>query len=138
MKNLKTFDAFLNESNKDSYKNLRKFLETTLTDEKKGYYWIFTNSTLKGDKLSGNINDNGGLGKYSRTEVEDDLKNDKKEVDKKIKLLEQAIKEFNKENNVNLIFTYKLNNPKITTNTWQGSVVYDSENLVASVIITQN
>jgi len=138
MKNLKTFDNFLNESNKDSYKNLRKFLETTLTDEKKGYYWIFTNSTLKGDKLSGNINDNGGLGKYSRTEVEDDLKNDKKEVDKKIKLLEQAIKEFNEENNVNLIFTYKLNNPKITTNTWQGSVVYDSENLVASVIITQN
>jgi phosphopantetheinyl transferase (holo-ACP synthase) len=58
--------------------------------------------------------------------------------DKKIKLLEQAIKEFNEENNVNLIFTYKLNNTKITTNTWQVSIVYDSENLVASVIITQN
>ena len=138
MKNLHTFAEFLNESQineGNSYALLRKFLEETLRDEEKGYYWIFTNNVLDRKKLTGNINDTGGHGKNSRSEVEADLKTDKINIDKKLELLKRAIEEFNKENSSNLQFTYKLNNPKIETEYYGGRKVYNSESLVASVTI---
>ena len=137
MKNIKLFEDFLNENlnEANSYALLNKFLEKTLSDEEKGYYWIFTNNVLNGKKLTGNINDNGGHGKSSRSEVEANLKTDKTNVDKKLELLKQAIEEFNKENSSNLQFTYKLNNPKIKTEDYGGRIVYNSESLVASVTI---
>ena len=138
MKNyINTFEEFLNEKLNEgsSYALLKKFLEDTLSDEEKGYYWIFTNSVLDRKKLTGNINDDGGHGKSSRSAVEADLKTDKINVDKKLELLKRAIEEFNKENNSNLQFTHKLNNPKIETENYGGRTVYRSDSLVASVTI---
>jgi hypothetical protein len=133
MKNhILTFDEFLNES---THSNLEKFLGTTLSDESKGYYWIFTNSTIRNGVFTGNINDEGGHGKFSRSEVEKDLENDKKVVDKKLKLLKQAIDEFNRENKTSLKHTYKLNKPVIKTGRRQGDTTYDADSLVASVTI---
>jgi hypothetical protein len=137
MKNyINTFEEFLNEdlNEGNSYALLNKFLEKTLSDEEKGYYWIFTNSVLDRKKLTGNIN-GGGHGKSSRSAVEADLKIDKTNIDKKIELLKKAIEEFNKENNSNLQFTHKLNNPKIETENYGGRTVYRSDSLVASVTI---
>jgi hypothetical protein len=133
MKNLQTFAEFLNEG--AGYTLLKKFLEVTLKDEDKGYYWIFTNNGLSGNKLVGNINDEGLHGRLSRSEVEDDLKKDEEKVNRKLDLLKKAIEEFNKENGCNLKFTYKLNSPKIRTGKWQGSTSYDAECLVANVTI---
>ncbi len=134
MKNLPTFDQFLNES-RESQKTLEIFLRTTLSDEKKGYYWIFTNSTLRNGVLTGNINDVGIHGKFSRSAVEDDLKNDKEVVDKKLALLKTALGEFNQENNTNFKLEYALNKPVIKTTRWQGDTAYDAESLTAKVTI---
>ena len=136
MKHILTFERFLNENLNEgnSYALLRKFLEETLSDEEKGYYWIFTNNVLDRKKLTGNIN-GGGHGGNSRSAVEADLKTDKTNIDKKLELLKRAIEEFNKENNSNLQFTHKLNNPKIETENYGGRTVYRSDSLVASVTI---
>ena len=131
------YDESVNEGS--TYNILRKFLETTLRDENKGYYWIFTNNVLDGNThkntLVGHINDEGGHGKYSKSEVEDDLKRDEVTVNRKLKLLKQAIDEFNKENKTNLKFTYKLNNPIIKPGNSGGFKVYDADNLIANVTI---
>jgi hypothetical protein len=140
MKNLETFESFtsLNEATRESKSNhsdLVKFMKTTLRDEAKGYYWIFTNSSVSDGVFRGNINDTGGHGKYSKSEVEKDLKNDQEIVDQKLKLLKTAIDEFNRENKASLKFTYTLNKPIIKTSTRQGDTVYDADSMVASVII---
>ena len=114
---------------------LVKFSRTTLTDEPKGYYWIFTNSNISNGSFKGNINDEGGHSKRSRSRVENDLRDDQKVVNEKLKLLQKAIDEFNSENNTSLKFTYTLNKPTIKTSQWQGDTVYSAENLIATVII---
>lgn len=118
-----------------THDELVKFSKTTLTDEPKGYYWIFTNSNISNGVFKANINDEGGHGKYSRAEVEKDLKNDQRVVDEKLKLLQKAIGEFNQENKTSLRFTHTLNKPKIKTSMRQGDTVYSADSLVASVII---
>ena len=114
---------------------LVKFSRTTLTNEPIGYYWIFNNSFISNGVFKGNINDEGGHGKRSRSRVENDLKDDQKVVNEKLKLLQKAIDEFNQENKTSLRFTHTLNKPKIKTSQWQGDTVYSAESLVASVII---
>jgi hypothetical protein len=133
VKNIQTFEEFILEDSK--YSILRTFLETTLRDERKGYYWIFTNNVLQGNTLTGNINDGGGHGKYSKSEVEDDLRQDKIIIDRRLNLLKQAINEFNRENKTNLKFTYKLNSPTIKTGKWGSNTTYDADNLTAEVTI---
>ena len=125
----------LNEGRLIKESKLEKFLKNTLTDEKKGYYWIFTNNTLKNGVLTGNINDHGMHEKSSKSEIVNALKKDKQKVDKKLTLLKNAIKEFNKKNNTSLKFKYTLNKPVIKTNRWQGDIVYETDSLVAKVTI---
>jgi len=115
--------------------DLVKFSRTTLTNEPKGYYWIFNNSFINNGVFKANINDEGGHGKHSRAEVEKDLKNDQQVVAKKLKLLQQAIDEFNQENKTSFRFTHTLNKPKIKTSLRQGDTVYSADSLIASVII---
>ncbi len=114
---------------------LVKFSRTTLTDEPKGYYWIFTNSSISNGVFKGNINDQGGHGKYSKAEVEKGMENDQRVVAEKLELLKAAIDEFNQENKTSFRFTYTLNKPKIKTSLRQGDTVYSADSLVASVII---
>ena len=125
---------------------LVKFSRTTLTNEPKGYYWIFTNSNISNGVFRGNINDEGGHGKRSssrvsgyreraRSRIANDLKDDQKVVNEKLKLLQKAIDEFNQENKTSLRFTYTLNKPEIRTSRMQGDTVYSADSLVASVII---
>ena len=133
MKHIKLSKLF-NESKK-SHNQLETFLRTTLSDEKKGYYWIFTNSVLKNGVLFGNINDTGQHSKFSRSEVENDLKKDKQIVDKKLALLKTALDEFNQENNTNFELKYTLNKPVIKTKRRQGELLYEAESLVAEVTI---
>lgn len=135
MKNIATFEEFINESKSSKHEMLEKFLNTTLKDEDKGYYWIFTGNTLRNGVLTGNINDPGVYSRHSRSEVEEGLKNDKKEIEYRISLLKKALEEFNKENKTNFKFKYTLNDPVIKTGKWQGSTVYDAPNLIASVTI---
>lgn len=126
----------MNSNGESRHDLLLKLLKVTLRDEDSGYYWIFTNSTLDGNKLTGNINDEGGHGKHSKSEVEKRLKEDKVKIDRKLDLLKKAIGEFNKENNSDLKFTYKLNSPSIKTNNWKEfGRTYDSESLIATVTI---
>lgn len=135
MKHIQLYEDFLNESS--AYKNLNKFLSTTLRKESEGYSSIFTSNTLSGNKLTGYINHRPGNGSYERKEVEKQLQDDKEQVDKRLKLLAQAIDEFNKENNTNLVYTYKLTNPKIEVAKYAGNTVYTSETFYADVTITQ-
>ena len=114
---------------------LVKFSRTTLTDEPKGYYWIFNNSFISNGVFKGNINDEGGHGKRSRADIAKDLENDQQIIDRKLKLLQKAIGEFNQENKTSLQFTHTLNKPKIKTSLRQGDTVYSADSLVASVII---
>lgn len=130
----KKFNEFINES-LSKYDVLNKFSEY-LNNERKGYYWIFTASTLKGDEFSGNILHPEIIGYYDKQDVIERLKDNKKDIQKKHTLLKNAIKEFNKEEGQTIyISDFKIidNSNIVTVNNAPGGKAYESQAIYAKV-----
>jgi len=142
MKNIPTYQEYINESKKDDleYDILDDFINNKMESTHE-YELLMTNSTLDGHKtphtITGEVYADSNYGHMSddKSEVDDNIKAEKPKVLKKLKLLQRAVDEYNKKNNTILKLTYKLNSPKAVKDHYDGETVYKADNLTGHIVI---